>query len=165
MLRRLLLKAGAASGMIEYGYNALLSLRIEKSFGIWSKEFTQGYTPGMTGMDRWIDWSKSGFVGEVPARKERDGGGPSKLLVTLEVDAENADAGGYEPVWSGDRKVGFVTSGDYGHTIGKSLAMALVDRDVAAEGTELTTHIVGVERKARVIAASPYDPGGKAMRG
>ena len=165
MLRRLLLKAGAASGMIEYGYNALLSLRIEKSFGIWSKEFTQGYTPGMTGMDRWIDWSKSGFIGEVPARKERDGGGPSKLLVTLEIEAENADAGGYEPVWSGERKVGFITSGDYGHTIGKSLAMALVDRDVAAEGTELTTHIVGAERKARVIAPSPYDPDGRAMRG
>ena len=165
MLRRLLLKAGAASGMIEYGYNALLSLRIEKSFGIWSKEFTQGYTPGMTGMDRWINWSKSGFIGEVAARNERDGGGPSKLLVTLEIEAENADAGGYEPVWSGERKVGFITSGDYGHTIGKSLAMALVDRDVAAEGTELTTHIVGAERKARVIAPSPYDPDGRAMRG
>ena len=165
MLRRLLLKAGAASGMIEYGYNALLSLRIEKSFGIWSKEFTQGYTPGMTGMDRWIDWSKSGFIGEVAACNERDGGGPSKLLVTLEIKAENADAGGYEPVWSGERKVGFITSGDYGHTIGKSLAMALVDRDVAAEGTELTTHIVGAERKARVIAPSPYDPDGRAMRG
>ncbi len=40
MLRRLLLKAGAESGLIEYGYNALLSLRLEKSFGIWSKEFT-----------------------------------------------------------------------------------------------------------------------------
>ncbi|WP_413720153.1 GcvT family protein [Silicimonas sp. MF1-12-2] len=165
MLRQLLLKAGAASGMIEYGYNALLSLRLEKSFGIWSKEFTQGYTPGMTGMDRWIDWSKSGFIGEVPARKERDGGGPSKLLVTLEVDAADADADGYEPVWSGDRKVGFVTSGDYGHTVGKSLAMALVDRDVASVGSELTTHIVGVARKATVIAASPYDPDGKAMRG
>ena len=84
--------------------------------------------------------------------------------MTLEVEAEDADASGYEPVWSGDRKVGFVTSGGYGFTVHKSLAMALVDRDVAGEGTELSTHIVGVERKARVIAHSPYDPEGRAMR-
>lgn len=164
MLRRLLLHAGAESGIVEYGYNALLSLRLEKSFGIWSKEFTQGYTPGMTGMDRWADWSKSGFIGEAAARAEKDAGGPARVLVTLEVEAEDADASGYEPVWSGDRKVGFVTSGGYGFTVHKSLAMALVDRDVAGEGTELSTHIVGVERKARVIAHSPYDPEGRAMR-
>jgi dimethylglycine dehydrogenase len=60
--------------------------------------------------------------------------------------------------------VGFVTSGAYGHHTGKSLAMALVDRDKSAEGTELSVHIVGVERPARVIAASPHDPEGKAMR-
>jgi dimethylglycine dehydrogenase len=119
----------------------------------------------MTGMDRWIDWSKSGFVGEAAARAEKAGKGPSKRLVTLEVEAIDADADGYEPVWSGGRKVGFITSGDYGHTVGKSLAMALVDSDVAGEGSKLTTHIVGVECPARVIAASPYDPDGRAMRG
>ena len=42
--------------------------------------------------------------------------------------------------------------------------MATVDREVAAEGTDLKVHIVGVERPARVIAASPYDPEGSAMR-
>ena len=165
MLRRLLLEAGAESGITEYGYNALLSLRLEISFGIWSREFTQGYTPGMTGMDRWIDWSKSGFIGEAPARAEKDGGGPEKILLTLEVEADDADADGYEPVWSDGRKVGFITSGDYGHTVGRSLAMALVDRDVSEGGTDLTTEMVGGERKARVIAPSPYDPEGRAMRG
>jgi dimethylglycine dehydrogenase len=59
---------------------------------------------------------------------------------------------------------GFVTSGGYGHTVGKSLAMALVAPEAAAIGTEFGVHIVGVERKARVIAPSPYDPTGKAMR-
>ena len=62
-LRRLLLEAGADLGIKEYGFNALLSLRLEKSYGIWSAEFTQGYTPGMTGMDRWIDFDKAGFIG------------------------------------------------------------------------------------------------------
>lgn len=163
-LRRALLAAGAGLGIREYGFNALLSLRLEKSFGIWSAEFTQGYTPGMTGMDRWIDWQKEDFIGREAALAERDGDGSEKLLVTLEVDADDADASGFEPVWSQGEKVGFVTSGGYGHTVGKSLAMALVDRHLTAPGTALSVHLVGVERPANVIAASPYDPQGNAMR-
>ena len=165
LLRRMLLEAGADQGIGEYGFNALLSLRLEKSFGIWSAEFRQEYTPGMTGMDRWVDWDKGDFIGRDAALAERDGNGPDKHLVTLEVDAEDADASGYEPVWADGKLAGFVTSGGYGHTVGKSLAMAMVDREYAGEGTVLSVHVVGVERAARVIAPSPYDPQGKAMRG
>ncbi len=163
-LRRLLLAAGEPFGIREYGFNALLSLRLEKSFGIWSAEFTHGYTPGMTGMDRWIDWDKGDFVGRKAALAERDGNGPRQKLVTLEIDADDADASGYEPVWSDGVKVGFVTSGGYGHTIDKSLAMALINTELTQPGTELSVHIVGVEKSAKVIAESPYDPSGKAMR-
>lgn len=163
-LRRMLLEAGAKSDIREYGFNAMLSLRLEKSFGIWSAEFTQGYTPGMTCMDRWIDWDKGDFVGRAAALAERDQTPPQQKLVTLEIDADDADASGYEPIWSNGELVGFITSGGYGHTIQKSLAMGLVNADLAIEGVELTTHIVSVEKAARVIAPSPYDPQGKAMR-
>ncbi len=164
-LRRMLLEAGADLGISEYGFNALLSLRLEKSYGIWSAEFTQGYTPGMTGMDRWIDWNKEAFIGREAALAERDGNGPAQRLVTLEVAANGADASGYEPVWSGSDRIGFVTSGGYGHTVEKSLAMALVDSDLAEVGTSLMAHVVGVERDVKVIAPSPYDPAGAVMRG
>jgi len=163
-LRRVLIEAGADLGAIEYGYKALGSLRLEKSYGIWSREFKQEYTPAMTGMDRWIDWGKTDFIGADSARRERDADDARRKQVTLEVDAADADASGYEPVWIEGHRVGYITSGDYGHTVGKSLAMALVDRDYTAEGTELTTHIVGVERRAKVIAPSPYDPEGMAPR-
>ncbi len=76
----------------------------------------------------------------------------------------DADASGYEPVWKDGKRVGFVTSGGFGHTVGKSLAMALVESAAAAAGTALSVHVVGVEHPARVIAPSPYDPQGKAMR-
>ena len=163
-LRRLLLKAGAECGIREFGFNALLSLRLEKGFGIWSAEFTQGYTPGMTGMDRWIDWEKEKFIGQAAAIKERDGNGPAQKLVMLEIDADDADASGYEPVWDNDSLVGFVTSGGYGHTLKKSLAMALVNNDLANENQKLKVHVVGVEKDAQVIQASPYDPEGCVMR-
>ncbi|MGA1027141.1 MAG: GcvT family protein [Lutimaribacter sp.] len=161
-LRRALLQAGADLGIREYGFNALLSLRLEKSFGIWSAEFTQGYTPAQTGMDRWIDWSKD-FIGKTAALAERSAP-PAQHIVTLEIDAADADASGFEPIWHKGQRVGFVTSGGYGHSLGKSLAMAMLNRDVAHIGTELSVHIVGVERGAKVIAPSPYDPAGKAMR-
>lgn len=164
-LRRMLLEAGAELGIREVGFNAMLSTRLEKSFGIWSAEFRQNYTPAMTGMDRWIAWDKGDFVGREAALKERDGNGPAQMLVTLEVDSDDADASGYEPVWNDGRLVGFVTSGGYGHTLGKSLAMAMVDRDCVAEGTKLSVHIVGKECAATVIPASPHDPEGKRMRG
>ena len=164
MLRRTLLEAGADLGIREYGYNALLSLRLEKSFGIWSAEFRQEYTPRMTGMDRWIDWQKQDFVGREAALAERDGEAPAQVLATIEVDAQDSDASGYEPIWHDGRRVGFVTSGGYGHTLGTSLAMALIEPGLAEPGTALTSHIVGIERPARVIAPSPYDPEGKAMR-
>ena len=164
-LREILLEAGAEFSMQEYGFNAMMSLRLEKSFGVWSAEFRQDYTPGETGMDRWIAWDKGDFIGREAALAERDGNGPARRVVTLEVDAGDADASGYEPVWQGEKLVGFVTSGGYGHTLGRSLAMAMVDTEAADEGTDLKVHVVGAERAAKVIAPSPYDPNGKAMRG
>ncbi len=163
-LRRMLLEAGAAHGIREVGFNALLSTRLEKSFGIWSAEFTMGYTAAQTGMDRWIDWDKS-FIGKEKALAERDGNGPTQKIVTLEIADGDSDAMGYEPVWQNGDMVGFVTSGGYGHTLGKSLAMAMVNVDAAGVGTDLSVHVVGVERAAKVIPPSPYDPQGQAMRG
>lgn len=162
-LRETLLAAGEGLGLAEIGYYALNALRLEKSFGIWSREFTQGYTPVQTGLDRFIAFDKGTFVGREAALKAREAGAEQRI-VTLEIDAVDADASGFEPVWHDGRRVGFVTSGGFGYAIGKSVALALVDDDFAGEGTALSVHIVGVERPARIIAASPYDPRGKAMR-
>ena len=140
------------------------ALRLEKSFGVWSAEYTQAYTPGMTGLDRWIAWGKSDFTGREAALAERERNTAPQRLVTLEVDAADADASGYEPVWKDGRRVGFITSGGYGHHVGKSLAMALVDVEHAQSGEELRAHIVGVERPVRIIESSPYDPAGSALR-
>lgn len=164
-LRDTLLQAGQAHGLREVGYYALNTLRLEKSFGIWSTEFRQDYSPQMTGMDRWIDYAKGDFIGRDAALRRGQAGPSAQTLVTLEIDAVDADATGFEPVWDGARRVGFVSSGGYGHTVGKSLALAFVDRDRAATGTVLEIHVVGVRRPARVIAASPHDPKGGLMRG
>ena len=159
-LRKLLLDAGADLGLRDIGFEAMVSLRLEKSIGIWSAEFTQGYTPAMTGLDAWCAWDKGAFVGREAARGEN----PSRILTMLEVKAHDADASGFEPVWQGDRMVGMTTSGGFGHRMQQSYALALIDTDARALGTELMVHVVGEERPARVIAMSPYDPDGHKMR-
>ena len=163
-LRRLLLENGKQFGIHEYGFNALLSMRLEKSFGIWSAEYTQGYTPGMTGLDRWINWQKNDFIGKKASYLEKSGNGPNQKLVTLEVDSCDSDASGFEPIWKNGKRVGFITSGGYGHRVQKSLAMGLINTDLAESGQEIDVHIVGKEKKAKIIPVSPYDPKGELMR-
>jgi len=162
-LRQTLLAAGEDLGLRETGFNALLSLRMEKSFGIWSAEYSWAYTPGMCGLDRFVDFDRPGFVGRDAALRARERP-TEKTLVTLEIDADGADATGWEPVWNGSSRVGFVTSGAYGHWVGKSLAMAYVDRGHAADGTRLSVHVVGKRRPARVLPGAAHDPEGRRMR-
>ncbi len=164
-LHRALLAAGRGRGLAQIGYNALNALRMEKSFGIWSREFTWAYTPGMSGLDRFVDFGKRDFIGQEAALRERDEGTPRQKLVTLEIGAGDADASGFEPVWIGERRIGFVTSGAYGHAVGKSLAMAYLDREVITPGAALEVHVVGVRRAARILPGPSYDPSGGRMRG
>ena len=162
-LYRALLEAGRDFGLTQIGFNALNSLRLEKSYGVWSREFTQTVTPVMSGLDRFVAYDKPDFIGREVASSERDHA-PLRRLVTLEVAADDADASGFEPVWAGDRLVGHVTSGGYGHCSERSLALAYVDSAVSAEGVALAIDIVGQRRNAMVITSSPVDPGGLRMR-
>ncbi|WP_238475709.1 GcvT family protein [Rhodophyticola sp. CCM32] len=160
-LRKLLLQAGTDFGLKEVGFNAMLSMRLEKSIGIWSAEFTQGYTPAMTGLDRWIAWDKGDFIGKEAAASAP---APAQILTILEIEVDAADSTGFEPVWSDGKIVGMTTSGGYGHRLQRSFALALVDRNLTTVGTPLSVHVMGEERPAKVIEMSPYDPSGKRMR-
>ena len=162
-LREMLREAGRDHGIREFGFYAMNALRLEKSFGIWSAEFTQDRTPAMTGMDRWIDWTKTDFIGRDAAIDVRQNDTASQRLVALEIDADNADASGYEPVWLHGRRIGFTTSGGYGHYTGKSLAMALVDRYIK-DDAELSVHVVGKLRDAQILTEPAWDPSGERMR-
>lgn len=162
-LYRLLREAGEDLGAFPLGFDSLVSLRLEKSYGIWSKEFTWGYTAGMSGLDAFIDFAKPSFVGRDAALAERDAGAASQL-VTLRIDSTDAEAAPMDPVWIGERRVGFVTSAGYGHTLGMSLAMAYLDSDVAADGTAVEVHVLGTRTPAEVIPRSPFDPTGSRMR-
>jgi dimethylglycine dehydrogenase len=156
-------EAGEGLGLRPIGDRAVDSLRLEKGYGIWSAEFRQDFTPGMSGLDRFVDYDKAGFIGAEAARKEREEGA-KRLLVLLEVEAGDADAAQDDGVWIGDRLVGVVTSGAYGHHVGKSLALAYIDRELIESNPDLIVFVVGEPRAARILPESPYDPKGNRLR-
>jgi dimethylglycine dehydrogenase len=158
-----LLRAGEDLGLVHFGGRALNSLRLEKSFGAWLREYTPDYTPRHAGLDRFLDWDKGDFVGRDAALRQREEE-PSHRLVTLVVDAADADPHGDEPVLAGDRVVGFVTSGGYGHTVGASIALAYVEPAHATPDADLGAMILGDVRPARLAPEPLYDPGGARMR-
>ena len=162
-LYRALMRAGHGRGLRNIGNRALDSLRLEKSYAIWSTEYTQSVTPGACGLARHVAYDKGDFIGRTAALAERASPSP-RVLATIEIDAADADAAGFEPVKCEGRLVGYVTSGAYGHWVGRSLALGYVDREVVAARPALTVDVVGEPRAARLLDAPAYDPQGLRLR-
>ena len=157
-----ILEAGADLGLRLFGGRALNSLRLEKSFGGWTREYTPDYTPLEAGLARFVDLGKNDFLGRDALAREKDEG-PQRRLVTLVVDAGDIDAVGDEPVFHDGAVVGWVTSGGYGHSVGKSIALAYVNAG-QAEAEAFEVEILGGMYTARRAPGPLYDPAGTRMR-
>jgi dimethylglycine dehydrogenase len=155
--------SGEDLGLRPIGDRALDSLRIEKGYGIWSTEFRQDRTPGMSGLDRFVAFDKGDFIGREAALRERETGA-RESLVLLEVDATDEDAAQDDGIWFEGRCVGSVTSGAHGHHVGKTLALAYIDRAVAEAVPDLSVFVLGEPRTARILLEPPYDPKGHRLR-
>ena len=157
-----LLDAGEALGLCHFGGYALNSLRLEKNFGGWLREFTPDFSPFEVGLGRFVNFNKADFIGREAALKAREHGG-EKALIALVVDVRDNDAVTNEAVFHAGKVVGWVTSGGYGHTVGKSIALACVDK-AAANAQDFHIELLGEQRPAQRIEAPLYDPSGRKMR-
>ncbi len=159
-----LMEAGADLGLTLYGGRAISSLRLEKNYGSFNKDFRPDYTPGETGLDAFIDFAKNAdFVGRAAATAEK-AAGPKRRFVTMVVDAPHADVVGYEVVLKDGKPVGNVTSGGFGHWVGESLAVGYVQPEFAGDGEVLAIDVLGVECRAVVTAKALHDPEGLRLR-
>jgi dimethylglycine dehydrogenase len=154
--------AGTNLGLKQYGARALMSLRLEKHWGVWTLDYRPDYTAAESGLDAFIDWGRD-FIGRDAALAESERG-PSRRLVTLIVDSPERDVVGDEAIMQGKTCVGHVTSGGYAHHIGCSMAMGYVHHDCSSAGTDLTVEINGTEYQAGVVTEPAYDPSGSKMR-
>ena len=158
-----LLTAGAPLGAGPVGSRALMSLRIEKGYGSWSREYSPEWWPQESGLDGLIKLEKD-FLNKSAYLALRNTP-PRERLSILELceTPMNADASGGEPIFLPDgTPVGRVTSGAYGYTVGKSLALGYL-RD-AGPGDQVDVMILGVPHRGVVLDAPPFDPNGLRLR-
>lgn len=160
-----LAEAGADLGLRPFGMRAMMSLRLEKAFGSWMREFKPDYTPAETGMDRFVSYNKpADFIGKAAVLAEK-AQGPTRRLCTFVVEADDADTCGDEPIWHDGNVVGFVTSGGYAHYAQKSVALGFLPVELITEGREVEIEILGKHCKAQMITETLFDPKAERMRG
>ena len=164
-LWRVLSEAGAEFDMRPFGMRAMMSLRLDRFFGSWHREFSHDYTAAETGLDRFISFKKNvDFIGRDAAEAERVNG-PARQLCMFEVDANDADVVAWEPLWIGGEVVGYCTSGGYSHWADKSMAFAFVPSELVQDDLEAEIEILGEMRAAKRMPAPIFDPDGARLRG
>jgi dimethylglycine dehydrogenase len=162
--------AGEPHGMRLFGMRALMSLRLEKSYGTWFREYRPIYTPAEGGITRYIRLDHE-FIGRAAHEAELAAGGPKRRLVAMVVEPDPdapADVIGDEPIWHDGEVVGWVTSGGYGHYVKESIALGYVPAELATPqgrgGSGLEIEIIGRRRPARLQPEPLFDPQGLRMR-
>jgi 4-methylaminobutanoate oxidase (formaldehyde-forming) len=154
----------AGTGAVPGGYRAIDSLRLEKGYRVWGADLSPDVTPYEAGLGFCVRLGKpGGFLGEAAlvAARER---GLTRRLRCLTLDDPRAVCLGNEPVRVGEEVVGRVTSGGYGHTVGRSIAYAYLPVAAGDPGTKVEVGIFG-EWVPGVVAREPlYDAGGERVR-
>jgi dimethylglycine dehydrogenase len=155
-----LMVAGEKHGLKLVGARAQNWLRQEKSYRAFGTELGRDATPLEAGLDRFVDMDKD-FHGK--ARMVETG--LRSMCVTLLIDGPgDADPWGREALYSGDTRVGRLTSGGYSVHFGKSIGMGYVKPEHAAPGTKLKVRMFDRLWDAEVTEDSPYDPQNATIR-
>ncbi|MDP2580314.1 FAD-dependent oxidoreductase [Shimia thalassica] len=160
-----LLEVGKAFDAGPVGGRALMSLRVEKGYGSWSREYSPEYWPQEVGFERLCKMDKEFLNKDAAAEVMKNA--PRETLVLLhlneaDVTASNADATGGEPIFKDGVGIGRVTSGAYGYSVGMSLALGYVKN--AVPGDQVEVMVLGQPHKAVILDKPPFDPDGDRLR-
>ncbi len=158
---RTLRAAGEDLGLADVGYRAIESLRLEKGYLYWSADIGPDVNPYEAGLGFCVALGKGGFVGREALARIREEG-TARRLVTFTAPAEAPLLGG-EAILYEDEVVGTTTSGGYGHTLGRAVALGYLPAELAGEtGFEIEAFMRRwpAERGPRCL----YDPKGLRLK-
>ena len=154
-------EVGEDLGLKWFGGRALMSMRLEKSWGAWTMDFRPDFTIMESGLDYFVDWDKD-FIGKKAALIEKMKG-PTKKLSVIQIETKT-DVSGDEAVMHNGECVSYITSGGYGHSVQRSLAMTYLPVELIDSKTTLEVEILGEFHKASIVMEPLYDPSGSKMR-
>ncbi len=156
-------EAGQPLGLVAGGGGAFDSLRLEKGYRLWGNDIHTGYNPYEAGLGFAVRMRKGDFIGRKALREIR-ARGVERRLRCITLDDPNTVVVGKEPIVDGDRVLGYVTSANYGHTIGRGIVYGYLPTSHASPGTSVDVVYCG-ERLPATVAKEPlYDPAGEKMR-
>lgn len=158
-----LFEAGEPFRIRDFGIYAMESMRLEKCYRAWKAELDHEYSPLRSGLSRFVNLEKPDFIGKAAMVAEQRHGLPD-LFVAFVVDADSADARYGCPVYHDGERVGYTTSGGYGHCADKSIALGYVRTDLAKAGTSVEIEILGERRQAEIVDEPIYDPDNERLR-
>ena len=162
-LHTMIMEAGEEFNIKPVGGRALLSLRLEKNWGTWAREYRPIYGPFEAGLGRFVALSKNDFIGREAAAKEKETGG-ERAMTVFTVHGNEVDVIGDEPIYHKDKCVGWITSGGYAHAAGQSVAIGFVPTDVAGETDGFEIEILGQNYKASPQKDPLFDADASHMR-
>ena len=162
--------AGAGHGLRDAGYRAIESLRLEKGYRAWGAEIGPDHSPLMAGLGFAVKLrGNAPFLGRDALEAERARPLP-RLLAGFAVADPEVVLLGRETIFRDGRRVGWLASGGWGYTVGRSLGYGYVRdpengvmaADVLSGAYELE---VGTDRvPAEAFLKAPYDPDGTRIR-
>jgi heterotetrameric sarcosine oxidase gamma subunit len=167
-----LMAAGEPLGVVNAGYYAIESMRLEKAYRAFGRELTPDYDPAEAGLLFACKLKTDiGFLGRA-AVEQAKARGPRRRLVSLVLDDPDAAMWGGELVLRDGLALGQVTSAAWGETLGASVGLAYlrhpdgaaVTADFARAGSYLVD-VGGVRCPATVHQRPPFDPAGERVRG
>ncbi len=162
-LYQAILAQGADLDIKPVGSRALGSMRIEKGYGSWSREYSPEWYPHESGMERLVKTDKVEFFGKDAWLTIKDLP-PRQLLCNFVIETADADAWGGETIYQNGRYAGRVTSGAFGFSVGQSVALGYLNADQIEYDGEYEIAVLGLPHKARLLREPLFDPRGARLR-
>ena len=153
---------GKAHGCKPFGLNAAESMRLEKGYRHWKADLMVEFNPVESGLDRFITRDKETYIGRAGLEHQLQQGLRKKFTMMV-VDASHAPAHAGDGIYLDGVQVGSVTSGGYGHRVGKNIAFGFISPDVA-EDAALTIEILAEYCPTEIIQDALYDPENSRVR-
>ncbi len=156
-----LMEAGNRYGLINAGYRAIESLRLEKGYRAWGADIGPDHTPFEAGLGWAVKLrSKVDFKGRAAMAVQKTNG-VNKLMAGFLVDDPDTVLLGRETIFRNGERIGWLSSAGYGYTIGKSVGYGFVrskavDADFVLAG-DYTLEVASKRVKARVFMGAVYD--------
>ncbi len=147
-----LLTAGEEYGLIPCGLGARDTLRLEAAMPLYGHEMNDQITPYQTGLGRYVKMDKSDFIGKKSLQNMPEA---DVCRVGLQVTGRGI-AREHFAVFAGGKQIGETTSGTHCPFVNAPIAMAIIDKNFSAIGTEVEVEIRGRMVEAKVVELPFY---------